>query len=459
MLLAQHHWQNLVDVTSEMWRRLRAVIYVTSLTWRRLRDVGYVTTLMWRRGYDDLYVTSLMWRYVRDVISNDRHFSFQIRCRSDYYQLSSVGFHRINFTSGRNRPVHARNNRNRKLGHLRDPVRHHPRKLRNHSGTRSSWKRWDRLKQLSVCSSIHLSVCPFFCLFVHPSVCLSIHLSIYFSIHPICLFVYFIQLPACMSAHLFIHFFICLSVNTLFVHPSVCLSVNLSVCLSVRPSVCLSVRQSICSSIHLSIHPSIHLFVYPSVCLSICLSIHLFVYLTDCLSICLSIHLIVYPSVYLSNCLPIHLFIYPSVFPSFGLSIHPSIHSSVCPSIYNWMLEVMEQHLFLNVKNCLNANIYSYLEMSGGQSSSLYKMLLIFFSTPILIGHLWQLKTFIFLHWCLTCAVLLATSLFCLNEVFPGPGEFFLNFHGNKNLLPGSFLMSRASTIKPITMVMHATEY
>jgi hypothetical protein len=44
----------------------------------------------------------------------------------------------------------------------------------------------------------------------------------------------------------------------------------------------------------------------------------------------------------------------------------------------------MEQHLFLNVKNCLNANIYSYLEMSGGQSSSLYKMLFIF-STPFLL--------------------------------------------------------------------------
>ena len=32
----------------------------------------------------------------------------------------------------------------------------------------------------------------------------------------------------------------------------------------------------------------------------------------------------------------------------------------------------MEQHSFKNVNNCLNANIYSYLETSGGQSSNPY---------------------------------------------------------------------------------------
>jgi hypothetical protein len=30
---------------------------------------------------------------------------------------------------------------------------------------------------------------------------------------------------------------------------------------------------------------------------------------------------------------------------------------------------------------------------------------LFIFSTPELIRHLWQLKTAIFLHWCLLCAV------------------------------------------------------
>ncbi len=29
------------------------------------------------------------------------------------------------------------------------------------------------------------------------------------------------------------------------------------------------------------------------------------------------------------------------------------------------------------------------------------------FSTPVLIRHLWQLKTVVFLHWCLICTVLL----------------------------------------------------
>ncbi len=32
----------------------------------------------------------------------------------------------------------------------------------------------------------------------------------------------------------------------------------------------------------------------------------------------------------------------------------------------------MEQHTLKNVNNCLNTNIYPYLETSGGQSSNLY---------------------------------------------------------------------------------------
>jgi hypothetical protein len=61
---------------------------------------------------------------------------------------------------------------------------------------------------------------------------------------------------------------------------------------------------------------------------------------------------------------------------------------------------------FIIVNNCLNTNIYSYSETSGGQSSNLYIMLLVF-STPVLIRHLWQLKTAVFLHWCLIRAILL----------------------------------------------------
>ncbi len=64
------------------------------------------------------------------------------------------------------------------------------------------------------------------------------------------------------------------------------------------------------------------------------------------------------------------------------------------------------KHLALKgVNNCLNTNIYSYLETSGGQSSNLY-LNVVLFSTAVLILNLWQLKTVVFLHWCLICAVL-----------------------------------------------------
>jgi hypothetical protein len=66
----------------------------------------------------------------------------------------------------------------------------------------------------------------------------------------------------------------------------------------------------------------------------------------------------------------------------------------------------MEKHTFKNVNNYLNTNIYFYLETSGGQSSNIY-LNVVYFSTPVLIRHLWQLKTVVFVHRCLICAVLL----------------------------------------------------
>ncbi len=41
----------------------------------------------------------------------------------------------------------------------------------------------------------------------------------------------------------------------------------------------------------------------------------------------------------------------------------------------------MEQHTFKNVNNCLNTNIYLYLETSGGQSSNPYLNAVHFFNT------------------------------------------------------------------------------
>ncbi len=43
----------------------------------------------------------------------------------------------------------------------------------------------------------------------------------------------------------------------------------------------------------------------------------------------------------------------------------------------------MEQHTLKNVNNCLNTNIYSYLETSSGQSSNLYLNAVHFFNTSV----------------------------------------------------------------------------
>jgi hypothetical protein len=52
------------------------------------------------------------------------------------------------------------------------------------------------------------------------------------------------------------------------------------------------------------------------------------------------------------------------------------------------------------------AYLLSYLETSGGQSSNLC-LNVVPFLTPALIRHMWQLKTVVFLHWCLIRTVLL----------------------------------------------------
>jgi len=43
----------------------------------------------------------------------------------------------------------------------------------------------------------------------------------------------------------------------------------------------------------------------------------------------------------------------------------------------------MEQRALRNVSNYLNANIYSYLETSGGQSSNLYLNVVHFFNISV----------------------------------------------------------------------------
>jgi hypothetical protein len=64
----------------------------------------------------------------------------------------------------------------------------------------------------------------------------------------------------------------------------------------------------------------------------------------------------------------------------------------------------MEEEALEILNNCLNTNIYSYLETSGGQSSNLY-LNVVHFLKPMIIRHMWQLKTVVFLHRCLMHAV------------------------------------------------------
>ncbi len=81
----------------------------------------------------------------------------------------------------------------------------------------------------------------------------------------------------------------------------------------------------------------------------------------------------------------------------------------------------MEERTSYNVNNNLNANIYSYLETSGGQSSNIY-LNVVHFSTPVLLRQVGQLKTVVFLQWCLIFVVLLSVkSLKSLIILTPGP--------------------------------------
>jgi hypothetical protein len=47
-------------------------------------------------------------------------------------------------------------------------------------------------------------------------------------------------------------------------------------------------------------------------------------------------------------------------------------HNNLCQNIDFLVMILMEQHALTNVKYCLHTNIYSYLEISGGQSSNPY---------------------------------------------------------------------------------------
>ncbi len=55
--------------------------------------------------------------------------------------------------------------------------------------------------------------------------------------------------------------------------------------------------------------------------------------------------------------------------------------SKIFPSFQT--IKPIVQHPFKNVNNCLNTNIYSYLEKSGDQSSNLYLNIAQFFNASV----------------------------------------------------------------------------
>jgi hypothetical protein len=87
------------------------------------------------------------------------------------------------------------------------------------------------------------------------------------------------------------------------------------------------------------------------------------------------------------------------------------VSTGVNQQAFHCMLALMEgapngtAH-FKYVNSCFNTNISLYSESSGGQNCNLY-LNVAHFSTPVLIRHLWQPKTVVFLHRCLMRAVLL----------------------------------------------------
>jgi len=74
----------------------------------------------------------------------------------------------------------------------------------------------------------------------------------------------------------------------------------------------------------------------------------------------------------------------------------------------------MEQCAIKNVSNYLNTNICPNLETSGCRSSNL-NFNDVPFSTPVLIIHMWQFNTVVFLHWCLICTVLFYSNVKSVN--------------------------------------------
>ncbi len=89
----------------------------------------------------------------------------------------------------------------------------------------------------------------------------------------------------------------------------------------------------------------------------------------------------------------------PYTFHRLLIEFHPFMCASQSPD--NWAKTLSTFQLcngtacLKNINNCLNINIYSFLETSGGQSSYPYLNVVIFWA-PEMIRNLWQIKTAFF---------------------------------------------------------------
>ena len=191
--------------------------------------------------------------------------------------------------------------------------------------------------------------------------------------------------PFFLPTHPSVYPFLCPSILSQSVHPSVCSSPNMSACAFIHPTIHLSVFLSISlfnqASVDMFVHPSIHplaccccfhpfvcFFMYPLLCPSFGQSLGLFVCSFIHSSVCLFVHLFIRlivhsSSIRVSVCSSIHpssisssvcLFVLPFILPSLcslcvsssvcqsvhspvssfiRLSVRPSIHPFVCPFV------------------------------------------------------------------------------------------------------------------------------
>ncbi len=103
---------------------------------------------------------------------------------------------------------------------------------------------------------------------------------------------------------------------------------------------------------------------------------------------------------------------------------------------------------FKNANICLNTNIYTHLETSGGQSSNLYLNVVHFLNTSVNYTSMTAHGSF-FMHWCPICAVLLCWMLLCWGSSGPN-GYVFFYLYVCWNILVNKMFLNFSACLKLI---------